>query len=553
MALRTLGLKTGWGNLKRNLQQVHAAATLWLKHERLVTIITVTCVVLANAILLLLLLADYFADFGIRFFPGVREPQNLVYLFVLATLFVPLAFLVPEFGLWLFTALAAGGVVQSIRFITYGTSGRGALMLGLFGLLTFRAALEYFRLPRSERPRLFSILTISMIIFVLYYIIHLGYVVLFQQSIEGTDIAKTATEYLRVPTLNVVLATQGTMYFWLMVPTAIVLLRDLQRLRRFTYGILLLLFYVTSVSVVGYFAPLSLETKVALGLFATFESEEGVRLRGFEGNQLILFGSFLLLAYVGLDQRLNRAWVWGFYLLTLLGIFTNKTRVIWFSYLLLAPLILLVKPRDAFWRQIPAMLTVGLIIATALLHPVVQESAVQISDEFYRRMMRSFEPHDYWGKGPVAWRQQEIAASMGKWWNEGSTFNHWFGFGVVETYNFYTQEPSPRGGIITYNKVHIHNNWVHFIFKMGLVGLGLFLMLLVANFVRAWQIFRQVPNRYARAFLIAFQSYMISSIIQANLHHQFIMFPVVPMFVFGWAIMELIPYWHRWGLVGQDS
>lgn len=513
----------GWGSIAN-----------WLTAERLSMGTFLLFVIAANVTILYLFLSDR---------------MSLAILVAVLGLIAPLSFFWPHVGLVVFVAVTAGGFVNAIHFVTEGASGERTLSLVMAVALSARALWEWVGIPRDKRPKILSGLVFFLLLFQSFYLLHIAYIYIFDPDIRGTDIyVKEFAAGFWKPTFR---------YFdhlplWLMVIPAMVILSKPERLKTVIAGFIILALWSTVITVWEYISPLPRELKIAFKLFQTGESAEGNRILSSPGYMLVFFLGMLLVAFKGLNAKLNGFWVWAVFGLVMIAFASWKGRIIWGLFAASVPFLMFMKPREAVARHLTTALAFALVVAAALFHPAVNDQATKIWVEVATRFEKTFDPRDYTGQGSFAWRVIEARYAIDTW-SGGTMFQKWFGQGLQTPYGFYETVPMTRWGFGgTWQKTHIHNQYVGVLLRIGIVGLFLYLLLIGAFFYRLFVVWKVTDNRYARAFVLSLGAFMVSLFIFQAFHIMISQPEALPIIVIGWAILELIPYYKRIGFI-QDE
>jgi len=503
-----------------------------ISHERLVNGIIIAAVTLATLFITFLYLTDR---------------SEYVPVFIGFVLVVPLTFLLPELGVLVYCLTISSQLMNVVKLATFGASGRFFLMAGLLMVLTFRAWWEYLRIPKEERPRLFSVFTIAMAVFLAFYATHVVYSLMYTFVLSPPVLVRpiTPSYFNRIPEISELIKAADWPLAWVMVFPAIVLLRNPVRARRFFIGLGAIILFFSGLMTLEYVAPLPPIAKAVLGIGRAYETEQGYRVSGFEGIHTIVCGSLIMLAFLGIDRRWNKPWAYVFYLLTITAILVNKYRGTWISYALAAPIVLMHRRVTANVRLATAGFVMFVFLTALTFVPPFSTQISRLAGETYDRFMLTFSESDaFGGKGTIGGRLGEVDYVMYHW-RSGSTFQQLFGFGLDTPYGYYEKIHRDTMFATHYEKSYIHVGWVAIFYKLGIFGVILTLVLFAAYFIRARQILKMTDNIYVRAFIGAGIGWMLFCLLR-NMTGSVVTAggPVMP-FVVIWTTTELLPYWLK--------
>jgi hypothetical protein len=116
-------------------------------------------------------------------------------------------------GLFVNTFWYAGGGV--------GTGRRTILLIFLF-IITAQAAFEYVGARKEDRPRIWTPLTVVLLMFWLYHMAHVLYIYLFLYDVPRSD---DVMRYIGISTLGIIRYFDGYI-LWIGILPLIILLRD---------------------------------------------------------------------------------------------------------------------------------------------------------------------------------------------------------------------------------------------------------------------------------------------------------------------------------------
>ncbi len=510
-----------------------ARISSWMTQERWTNLLTITAVVLANLVILGFLL---------------QGQDNRAILFTILMLLAPLAFFVPELSVVIFITAGSGLLVNAPYFVVgpgIGT-GKHTLILLFFGIVSARAIYEYIRIPRGERPRIFSWFTVLLSLFWAYYIFHVGYIYIFMPERTAYDTVEIVLGYAR----------QGIVrYFdahmlWIGILPLMILLRDVQRVKRVAVALGIVLTLALLSILWEYFAPLPYFWKVLFQLKAAGETEEGYRIREPAGLYIVVMGFFFALYSLGYYRGWKAAVAVVYLALASYAVLATKNRALWGGMMAVIPLVLLWKPPQALLRQLQIGLIAILFGLALMLHPVVKGVVNQIISEAAQRWERNYA----FGGDPrndpsYQTRVQEREA----WEIRMERLTGWqrlFGAGLEADYGRYvslTQAgiQNPRFRNVYILKTEMHFSWLMRQLHIGLIGAGLLALLLIGFFIRAVQAFFGCHTPWVRSLVIAVAAAMISVLAFDMIHSDILDDTASLPVVLSWSMVELVFHWKR--------
>lgn len=512
----------------------------WFNQERWANLITILAIVLANLVILSFML---------------QGADNRAIAFTILLLLAPLAIILPEVSIVTLIVIGSGLFVNAFYYAAPGVgTGQRTLLLGFLGIVTARALYEWLRLPASERPRLWTPLTLVLGLFWIYYMFHVGYIYLYRYDIPPPDSHEAVLGVYRP---GVVRYFDGHIV-WIGVLPLMILLRNWARARRVIIALGVIMVVSIGAIVWEYFAPLPIFFKVLFQLRAAGESAEGYRIRDPSSLYFSLVGFFAGLYLIGYLRGASRnAMLLAYLAMSIFAILVTKNRILWGGILLVLPVALLWKPPHILLRQVSVLIVVFLIGSAALLHPSIYSIAEQIYRETMERWSRNYA---YAGDPRLDPSYQWRVRERETWEHHTarlSPVQRLFGTGLESTYGYYVslasagQYQGERFRNLYVEKTHIHFAWLGRLLRIGWIGTALLVVLYGVFFIRAAQIFLRYPYPYMRAIIVGLVGATVGTLFYDALHmllHRNEAVPVVLM----WAFLELIPHWHRTGQLKDE-
>ncbi|MGQ9902293.1 MAG: hypothetical protein ACUVR1_08800, partial [Fimbriimonadales bacterium] len=424
--------------------------------------------------LALTLLALIVANLGILFF-FLQGQDNRAIAFTILILLAPLTFLLPALSVTIFIVLGAG-LFGNVMYYALGQGqGTGIRVLTLaFGLiLTARAAYEYLRTPREERPRLMSWLIGALLLFWTYHMMHVGYVYLFRYNEVPASSIEGALGTYR-PGLFRYFDYQ---FLWLGIIPIVILLRDFKRFKQVAVLLGVIMAIGLGSVVWEYFAPLPEFFKILFQLRASGETAEGYRVRDPASLYLFMVGFFYALYMLGFLKGSRNFFALLFVAAAVFAILITKNRILWAGILLMLPIALLWKPPQALMRQLGALGVATLVFLAMMLYPPVYDGVSRIVTETAERWNRNYA---YGGDPRLDPSYQFRVREREAWestWAQMSWSERLVGRGLEATYGMYLSIREAGGPIIyrrTYiEKTHMHFGWLGRLLRTGYVGVAL--------------------------------------------------------------------------------
>ncbi len=510
-----------------------ARISCWMTQERWTNLLTIGVVVLANLVVLIFLL---------------QGQDNRAIAFTILALLAPLAFFVPELSVVVFITAGSGLFVNAMYFAAGpgGGTGERTLILLFFGIVSARAIYEYVRIPRAERPHIFSWFIALLLIFWGYYMLHVGYIYIFLQDKLPYDNAEVVLGY----------AGKGIFrYFdahmlWIGILPLIVLLRDVQRMKRVAAAIGIVLTVALLSILWEYFAPLPFFWKVLFQLRAAGETEEGYRIRDPAGLYIVVLGFFFALYSLGYYRGWKAAVAVVYIALALYAVLATKNRALWGGMMAVMPLVLLWKPPQALLRQLQIGLTAILFGLVLMLHPVVSGVVNRIVSEAVQRWERNYA----FGGDPRSDPSYLARVREREAWEirmeRLTLWQRLFGAGLEADYGRYvslTQAGirNPRFTNVYILKTQMHFPWLARQLHIGLIGTGLLALLLIGFFIRAAVAFFSCHDPWARSLVVAVAAAMVSVLAYDSVHSDLLDATTSLPVVLLWSVVELAFHWKR--------
>lgn len=505
----------------------------WFNQERWASTLTITALVLANLIIL------YFFITG---------QDNRAVGFTVVALIMPLVLFIPELGIAVFIIAGSNLIVNAMYYAAGMGSGTGqrTLVLGFFMLIWARAVYEYIRLPREERPRVFTWFTVALMIFWLYYMGHVLYI----YTLGRYDLRLT-------PERAVGYADWGTgiiRYFdpimlWIGALPLIVLMRDRERTKRALTIVGAVVFIAAAVLLIEFISPLPEFWKVVFQIKRAGETQEGYRIAAPDSMFLIVLGFLYALFRIGYTRgALANTVLVTFLALAAFAILTIKTRILWAPLLVVAPLALLWKPPQILVNQAKLLFVVGLFGAALMLSPQISAPVIKLLRETEERWSRNYafggDPRNdpsYQGRIREHEQLERAMATM-------TPFQQLFGRGLEATYGRYLpvtiklQLPYRN---VYYEHTGSHFSWYWRLYSIGWVGTILLAILMGAAILRGIQVFfaTRDENRKALVFAVTAATVVLLPFdsISFNTFNTYYVLPLVLL----WSLIEVVDYWNR--------
>ncbi len=504
----------------------------WFNQERWTLVLTLLALTLANLVIL------YFF---------LQGQDNRAIAFVVLLFAALVVFLYVEVGIVIFLGAGAGLFVHTMYYaIGQGTATGGRLItLALFLALSTRAIYEYVRTPASERIPLSRPIIISIMLFWIYYMMHIAYIYIFRFEQEPINTAEQVLGYEK----SKIFRYHDFQAFWISVPVLMILLRDYLRFKRVLIGLGVVMLLGVLTLVWEYFAPLPQFWKVVFQLQAAGETLEGYRVRNPASLYLFLVGYFTAIFLIGHARGKINAFLILYIFLATFGILITKNRILWAGVLLILPLAVFLKPPTALWRQLVIGCIAALIFSAVLLHPSASQSFRQIYEETVERWERNFRfGGDPRNDGSYQFRVREREA----WevaYSKLTPTQKLFGAGLEAQYGFYVSlsdagYTGKRFSQLYYEKTHIHFAWLGRLLQIGVIGTLLLALCFVIFFIRSVQAFLATSDPLLRGIILGIVGATVGVLSFDMLHTLLPRDPALPVIAL-WCVIELVIHWSR--------
>lgn len=505
----------------------------WFTQERWTNTLTIAVLVLANLII-------------VYFF--ITGQDNRAVGFTVVALIMPLVLFVPEFGIAVLIVAGSNLIVNAMYYAAgVGTgTGQRTLVMSFFALIWMRAIYEYIRIPREERPRIFTWFTVVLIAFWLYYMGHVLYIYTFKRY-----------DLLLTPERALGYAGWGTgliRYFdpimlWIGVLPLIVLLRDRERTRRALTIVGAVVYIAAAMLVIEYISPLPEFWKVVFQIKRAGESSEGYRIAAPDAMFLIVLGFLYTLFRLGYARgTLTNTALVGFLALATFSILVIKTRILWAPLVAVVPVALLWKPPQILVNQAKVLFVVGLFGAALMLSPQVSAPVLRLVREAEERWSRNYafggDPRNdpsYIGRIREHQQLERAMATM-------TPLEQLFGRGLEATYERYL--PVSIKLNVPYQNVYYEHTGSHFswywrLYSIGWIGTVLLAILMGAAILRGIQVFFATRNEHRKALVFAVTAATVVLIpfdsISFNTFREYYVLPVILL----WSLIEAVDRWNR--------
>jgi hypothetical protein len=416
-----------------------------------------------------------------------------------------------------------------------------------FGLvLTARAAYEYLRTPPNERPRLLTWLTITLLLYWVYHMTHVGYIYLFKYHDVPPESIEAVFGIYRPGLFR---------YFdyhilWIGIIPIIVLLRNYERFKQVAILVGIMMTVGLGSVIWEYFAPLPAFFKIMFQLRAAGETVEGYRVRDPAALYLFMVGFFYAIYMIGFLKGFRNFAALLFVIAATFGILITKNRVLWVGILVMLPLALLWKPPQVLMRQLSVLSIAALMLVAMMFYPPVYESVSRIATETVERWNRNYA---YGGDPRLDPSYQFRVRERESWeaaWAQLTWKEKLFGRGLETGYGYYISV-AQAGGPPIYNriyieKVHMHFAWLGRLLRTGYVGVGLLGLLLVVFFATSVYTFLRIQNITVRAAIVGVVGGTVGILFYDSLHTLLARQEALPV-VLMWSIVPLAWHWQRTG------
>ncbi len=512
-----------------------------MSQERWTLLLTALAVILANLVV-------------VNFF--LQGQDNRAIAFVILILIAPLVFLITELTISIFLISSTGLLVNTFYFAagSGGGTGERTLILTFLSILVARAIYEYLHTPPEQRPRLLTWFTGLYLLFYLFYMLHVGYIYLFQYHDIRADSRDAVLGFYR----PVLFRYFDAHMLWIGLFPIIILLRDYQRLKRVLVVLGVIVFLTAGSLMWEYFTPLPDFWKVAFQLRAAGEEAEGYRVREPAAMYLITLGLFFALYSLGYYRGWGAVVAVLFIVFGTYALMITKNRALWAGALACLPIALLWKPSSVIYRQL-LIGTVALIVGSGLmLHPLISTKITRIIDETAQRWQRNYA----FGGDPRNDPSYQARLREKEAWEvrmqKLTPFQQLFGAGLEEPYGRYVSlydagYRNPRFTKLYIERVEMHFPWLARQLHIGIVGTGLLAAVLLAFFIRAAQAFFATRDPLVRSLIVGVIGGTVAltafDMLHSDLFDNTISLPVI----FLWSAVELTFHWKRTGQLQEPQ
>lgn len=530
-------LQRVWGELTERLTKVSVWVSEWFNQEKWVFTITLTLSLVLNIFLSILLLTGR---------------DNLAIAFVVLVIVIPLAILRAEIAVALLIIAGTGQVVNTLYYALESGTGFRTLSLTLLSVTSARALFEYVRIPKSQRPRLFTGLTVALLLFWVYYMAHVAYIYLFRYDEQP----------LTNPLVPLGMYRPGifryfdTVILWVGIIPTIILLRDVKRAITVAYIVFVVVMASLIALAIDYFVGLPTFWKVLFQIQAAFRTTEGYRVREPSAIFLSLVGFFASIYMLGFVRGWRTQIIIAYIIFGLFTIFVTKLRVLWAAVLVVLPFVLLLKPPQALLRMLGNGLVFALLGSVLMLSPKFFESVSQIVDEAVMRWNRTFSyGGDYTMDPSYQGRLREKEAWEFRM-KRLNTFNRLFGAGLEEGYGRYISlnetemfAQNPRFRQVYVERGSMHFPWLLRQLRLGLVGTALLAVTLLMVFLRGIYAIVVIRNVVVRAVLMGILGATFCAIAVDSIQSEALIRDESFGTIILWSVIEAALHWKRTGQI----
>jgi O-antigen ligase len=182
---------------------------------------------------------------------------------------------------------------------------------------------------------------------------------------------------------------------------------------------------------------------------------------------------------------------WPFAGFILLAVVASYSRGAWLGLIVGAVAMVAVRGRKSagLWLAIVALVILGYLgISTGAVSPTIATRLTSITEQF--------TPFDVRDVVPTS-ENFAVVERMAMWQAGGNMFlyNPWLGVGVGNFNTVYNMFNAPQW---IYSRGHAHNYYIHAAAETGVVGLGAYLLLILAIFRTGWQAVRRTRDQSLR-------------------------------------------------------
>jgi len=505
----------------------------WFNQERWTLTLTVLALILANLVILFFFL---------------QGQENRAIAYGILVLLVPLAWFIPELSAALFIIAGSRLIVNAMYYASPlpGTGERTVILLFLL-IVSIRAAYEWMHIPKEQRPRVITWLTAVVLLFWVYYMLHVAYIFIFRYHEVRVDSPEAALGLYRPG----IIRHFDAHMLWIGILPLIVIMRDLNRCKR----ILTMVGIVTALGVLTliweYFSPLPEVWKIVFQIRAAMETAEGYRVRDPAVMYLMVIALFTAIYSLGYLSGWRNVLALGIIAAALYGVLVTKNRALWAALMAVLPFALFWKPPTVLVRQLYVLGVACLLLIAGMLHPrfnqIVQQKVAEAVERWQRNYAFGGDPRN---DPSYQFRLREREA----WEVKISRFSpteRLFGKGLEEPYGFYvdlgTLGYGPRFTRVYVEKISMHFPWLARQTQIGLIGVALLALALLAGLLRTAQAFLAVHHPFTRALLMGVAAGTIAAIGYDTIHSNTLATPPALPPILLWSLAELTFYWHRTG------
>jgi hypothetical protein len=512
----------------------------WFNQERWALTLTLLALVPANSVLL-------------YFFLQGQENRAIAYGILI--LIAPLAWVIPELSAALFIIAGSRLIVNAMYYATPlpGTGERTIILLFLL-IVSARAVYEWMRIPKEQRPRVITWLTMTVLLFWSYYMLHVAYIFIFRYHEVRADNIEAILGYYRPG----IIRHFDAHMLWIGILPLIVIMRDLNRCKR----ILTIVGVVVGLGILTliweYFSPLPEAWKIVFQIRAAGESAEGYRVQNPAVMYLMVMALFTALYSLGYLSGWRNVLAVGLIAASVYGVLITKNRALWAALMAVLPFALLWKPPAVLMRQLTVLGVAALLIGVGMLQPRFNQAVQQKVAEAVQRWQRNYayggDPRNdpsYQGR----LREQEA------WEVKIARFTpleRLIGRGLEEPYGYYlpltSKGYSPaRFKQVYFEKINMHFPWLARQTQIGLIGVALLALTLLAGLLRLAQAFLAVNHPFTRALLMGVGAGTVAAIGYDAVHSGPLDSPPVLPVILLWSLAELAFHWQRTGQLEMPS
>ena len=506
----------------------------WFNQERWTLALTLLALIVSNLVIL------YFF---------LQGQENRAIAYGILVLIAPLAWVIPELSAALFIIAGSRLIVNAMYYASPlpGTGERTIILLFLL-IVSARAVYEWMRIPKEQRPRVITWLTATMLLFWGYYMLHVAYIFIFRYHEVRADNVEAILGYYRPG----IIRHFDAHMLWIGILPLIVIMRDINRCKR----ILAIVGTVVGLGVVTliweYFSPLPEVWKIVFQIRAAGEGAEGYRVRDPAVMYMMVMALFTALYSLGYLSGWRNVLAVSFIAASVYGVLITKNRALWAALMAVLPFALLWKPPAVLVRQLTVLGIASLLIGAGMLHPRFNQAVQQKLAEAVERWQRNYafggDPRNdpsYQGRlrEKEAW---EVTIAR------FTPLERLIGRGLEATYGFYlplaAKGYSPtRFQQVYFEKINMHFPWLARQTQIGLIGVALLALTLLAGLLRIAHAFLAVNHPFTRALLMGVGAGTVAAIGYDAIHSGPLDSPPVLPIILLWSLAELTFHWQRTG------